>query len=87
MRRLQIYLPEETYQELRNEAYTKNSSIADVVRKRVSKKVSRVKKNPGRTHFKALLKYARLVEKKGWKGPKDLSSRVDYYLYGKGSKI
>ncbi len=89
MRRLQIYIPEETYQELREEAYTKNSSIAEVVRKRVAKKtkkVSQVEKNPGKAHAEAMLELARLAEKEGWKGPRDLSSRVDYYLYGEGSK-
>ncbi|MBI2029467.1 hypothetical protein HYT02_03565 [Candidatus Gottesmanbacteria bacterium] len=90
MRRLQIYLPEETYQELRTEAYAKSSSIAEIVRKRVSKKnekVSKVKKNPGKAHSEAMLELARLAEKEGWKGPRDLASRVDYYLYGEGSKI
>lgn len=87
MRRLQIYLPEETYQELRAEAYTKNSSIAEIVRKRMSKKVKKTEKNSGKAHSEAMLKFAKLVKKKGWKGPKDLSSRVDYYLYGEGGNI
>ncbi len=89
MRRLQIYLPEETYQELRHEAFTKNSSIAEIIRKKVAKKTRKVTKkenNPGKAHFEAMLKLAKMAEKKNWKGPRDLASRVDYYLYGKGSK-
>lgn len=85
MRRLQIYIPEETYQELRTEAYTKNSSIAEVIRQKVSKKTKKAQVNPGKAHAEAMLKLAKRAEKEGWKGPKDLSSRVDYYLYGEGS--
>ncbi len=70
MRRLQIYLPEETYQELRKEAFEKNTSIAEIMRKKVSKKTIKrkatkgIKENP----FDGLIKFAKRAEKEGWKG-------------------
>lgn len=86
MRRLQIYLPEELYNNLRQEAFTQKTSIAEIVRQKMSKKArgeKGAKVNSAKGHFDDLLKFAKRMERRKWKGvPKNLASNVDYYLYG-----
>jgi len=86
MLRTQIYLPSEHLRELKTIAWTKKTTISQVLREMISEKIEdkethkakKGKKNTGQW----LLSLANEAEGLGFKGPKDLSSNVDKYLYG-----
>jgi 3-methyladenine DNA glycosylase Mpg len=81
MVRTQIYLPVEYQEELaimaREQGVPKAVVIRTIIKKSIGKKINSIK------NTSPLLSLAKLNFKGG---PKDLSSRVDYYLYGEGSK-
>jgi len=80
MLRTQVYLPEELDRELKLLAKKENKAVAKLIRELLHDglvKRKRRKKNAGDT----LLEIAKLVGK----GPKDLSSNLFDYLYGKKS--
>lgn len=83
MQRTQIYLPDDLHQALKNEAKTRGVSFAHVVRLLISKEHLNEKgqKKQGKVLNKTaegLLKIAGTTNK----GPSDLGSRHDLYLYG-----
>lgn len=80
MKRTQLNLDEKTYYQLVSYARSRNSSISEAARKLISKQIS--DEEPNRN---PLLELAKLGEKLKVKGPKDLSTNIDYYLYGEGS--
>lgn len=78
MIRTQIYLPEKQYKELIQIAKRENTSMAQVIRLYIKtglRKEETVDKS-GREVMLSLIGIA-----KG-KGPKDLSTNLDHYLYG-----
>ena len=77
MHRTQLYLPKDLYAQLEWEARRRNISVSEVVRQRLA----RGEKKGAET----LLKLVEIGKKYKMKAPKDLSSRLDYYLYGSGS--
>lgn len=81
MVRTQIYLPIEYQEELaimaREQGVPKAVIIRRIIKKSLGKKINSIKDTS------PLLSLAKLNFKGG---PKDLSSRIDYYLYGNGSK-
>lgn len=83
MRRTQLYLPERTHQELARKASEEKRTISDLTRQLLEEglKIEKAKKTTNSAFF--LLKLAEEAERKGWSGPKDLSSNVDRYLYEK----
>ena len=73
MIRTQIYLPDDLYQELKFLAVTGKKNLSELIREGanlVVKKSHVQKKDFGKGFIGAI---------KG--GPKDLSSKIDYYLY------
>lgn len=86
MIRTQIYLTEEQTKLLRKQSFEDNITVSEAIRKALDKELIRKKdealgkkrKNIG----EVLLSMARKAEKLGFKGPRDLSSNVDKYLYG-----
>lgn len=89
MHRTQVYFPEEILDILREEAEENNVSLAHVIRKKVVagtpavKKIKRKKKERKKmTGADFLQKMAEDAERLGFKGPKDLASSPDKYLYG-----
>jgi len=78
MIRTQIYIPEETHKELTKLAEVKKQPMAQIVRDKFEDGVKRVREidNTGVTAIENLLK----IQATG--GPKDLSTNLDYYLYG-----
>lgn len=78
MIRTQIYLPEEIHSQLSKLAQAKDKSMAALIRKFVKTglKKTQEKDFSGKNNLIALSKL-NLKD-----GPKDLSSRLDYYLYG-----
>lgn len=81
MDRTQIYLPHQAMVDFRQRAFEEGVSVSEIIRRTIincePKKKS--KQNVG----KWLLSLAEEAERRGIKGPKDLSSKVDEYLYGK----
>ena len=84
MIRTQIYLPQSQIQLLKKTAYEEGSSISEVVRKYISQGTKTKKTNNAQRGSLGdrLLFFAKDAKRRGVKGPKDLASRVDYYLYG-----
>ncbi|OGK23643.1 hypothetical protein A3A46_02205 [Candidatus Roizmanbacteria bacterium RIFCSPLOWO2_01_FULL_37_13] len=90
MIRTQIYLPENQTEKLKELAYKQHISVSEVVRRTIDEKI--IKTKPSVKQKKTIKKYknagewllsmARDAERRGFKGPKDLASNVDKYLYG-----
>ena len=90
MVRTQIYLPEDQIARLKQLAYQEDISLSEVIRRAIKEKITlKNKKSQVRKERKYksagewLLSMAKEAERKGFKGPKDLASHVDKYLYGK----
>lgn len=89
MIRTQIYLPENQIARLKQLAYQEDISVSEIIRRTIKEKFtlkikkSRVtKKRKYKNAGEWLLSMAKEAERKGFKGPKDLASNVDKYLYG-----
>lgn len=80
MQRTQVYFDSESLELLREEAREKKTTLTAVIRGKVEKtmKKKKVKKIDA---AEALLHLAKLGEKLGVKGPKDLSKRIDEFVY------
>lgn len=83
MTRTQIYLPQQQLQLLKQTAVMQGDSVSGIIRKLIKqgfeqKRQKKTKKTAGET----LLELADRMEKLGVKGPRDLASRLDFYLYG-----
>jgi hypothetical protein len=81
MLRTQIYLPKSQKQALRRLAQKQNTTVSGVIRDVLQEKLN------GRMHAKTrvpetLLEAAKRINQLGKKGPKDLASNLDRYLYG-----
>lgn len=78
MIRTQVYLPDDLHRDLKLLSTTSGLNFSELIREGVKVVVEkkRKKKAFGKGFFGA----------GGTKGPKDLSSRIDYYLYGGGSE-
>jgi len=91
MIRTQIYLPENQIAQLKQLAYQEDVSLSEIIRKTIDEKITKTKKTgktkKPKTKYKNVrewfLSMAREAERKKWRGPKDLASNVDKYLYGK----
>lgn len=79
MIRTQIYLPKELYQEIAFAAKRENKAKAAVIREALEEGLT--KKKPKKNAGETLLELAKMAEKYKWKGPKDLSTNHDKYLY------
>lgn len=77
MRRTQIYLPEQTYEEMREWAREESKSMAEKIREVLDQRLKRHKPKKKKKHFLEALSE---LQFKG--GPKDLSVNHDKYLYG-----
>lgn len=77
MIRTQIYLPEDLYREIGWLAKKEKKAKAQVIREALEKEVEKNKGNAGET----LLRLAAMAKKYKWKGPRDLSTNHDKYLY------
>lgn len=78
MIRTQVYLDDDLYTQLRIQSQVQNVPAASLVRKYI--RIGMIKKNKSKkmTAGQALLRIARTAVK----GPEDLSTRHDDYLYG-----
>ncbi len=93
MVRTQVLLPEDIYEAAKLAAFQKRISLSEIVRQGlycvidIKKNEEKPVKTDGRDILLGLVKNMEKVSKKvQTKAPSDLSSRTDYYLYGKGRK-
>ena len=77
MIRTQVYLPKPLYQNIDLVAKKEKKTKAAVIRELLDEGVSKKRGNAG----KVLLEVAALAKKYKWKGPRDLSTNHDKYLY------
>lgn len=84
MHRTQVYFEKEVLEELRKEAKKKKKTLASVIREKVVKtlpKKHKKKKLEKEDAATVLMDLARFGEKMNVKGPKDLSQRIDEFVY------
>lgn len=89
MLRTQVYLPYSQVKALKQMASEKEVYMSEIIRKLVAEKFNgRLKtakketKSKSRHAFDGLLALARRFERAGVKGPRDLATNMDEYLYG-----
>jgi len=82
MIRTQIYLTQKQHLQLKKKAHLENSTISEQIRKIIEADME--KNMPEKFNSGSwLLSMAKKAEKMKFKGPKDMASSVDKYLYGR----
>lgn len=82
MHRTQVYFEPEILEILREEAKYKKTTLASIIREKVEKTVKKKKaKRKQMNAAEALMHLAKLGERLGVNGPKDLSQRIDEFVY------
>lgn len=82
MNRTQVYLPKSQLTILRKEAQKKDTTVSEVIRTLIQENMVRHKIHSLKKH-ETLIQAAKRINALDTKGPRDLASRVDKYLYGK----
>lgn len=80
MNRTQIYLPEKQIVILRKEAEKRHTTTSEIIRRILGEKIERFTAPPRQR--KSLFDAAKRINAKGTRGPRDLASNLDKYLYG-----
>lgn len=86
MIKTQVYLAEADYSELRKEAYETKQTMSEIVRNLIRKELISQKPVPKRKRKNAGEALLELAKKYSFKGPKDLATNLDHYLYGAPKK-
>lgn len=87
MIRTQVYLPQYQIKFLKDLALTNETTMSEELRKSLDA-IRRVKSKPQKKNKvelsagEYLLEMAKEARKLGFKGPKDLATNIDKYLYG-----
>jgi len=81
MQRTQVYFDPEILELLREEARSKKITLASVIREKVEKTIKKKAKKKQMNAAEFLDDIAKLGKKLGVKGPKDLSQRIDEFVY------
>lgn len=81
MHRTQVYFESEILEMLREEAKKKNTTLASIIRAKVTKDMPKKRKVKQMNAAEAFDYLAKLGKKHGVKGPKDLSQRIDEFVY------
>ena len=82
MHRTQVYFEPEILELLRLEAKEKRTTLASVIREKVEKTINKKRaKKKQMNAAEVLLGLAKLGEKLKVNGPKDLSQRIDEFVY------
>lgn len=83
MIRAQIYLPTNQLRLLKRIAWEEEVSLSETIRKLINEKLTETKKaNYKQNTGSWLLSLANKAKRLKIKGPKDLASNMDFYLYG-----
>lgn len=77
--RTQVYLTKDLYHEIAFKAKRENKPKAVVIREALEEGLN--KQKPKRNAGTVFLEIAEMAKKNNWKGPKDLSTNIDKYLY------
>ena len=91
MKRTQLYLTQEQHDWLQRNAKKQGTTMAKLTRKILAHHIAqppsaRLKENKEQTLGDFFLQMAKNAEDSGYKGPKDLASNVDKYLYHNDEK-
>ena len=81
MIRIQVYLTDELSRDIKLRARRENKREAEIIRELLSEGMKKSASKDQESTGESLLRLAAI----GGKGPADLSSRVDDYLYGENS--
>jgi predicted transcriptional regulator len=82
LERTQIYLPSTLKRKLKQTAEARNRTFSDIVREFLEEQVDEKARQKNKVNpWSNLLRAAREAEEKGYRGPSDLSTNHDYYLY------
>ena len=82
LERTQIYLPTGLKRQLKRAAETADRTFSDVVREYLEAHVKKeTQKRESVNPWNNLLRAAQEAKEKGYRGPADLSTNHDYYLY------
>ena len=81
MYRTQVYFEQEILEILREEAKDKRTTLASVIREKVEKTIKKKAKIKQVSATQALMHLAKLGERLEVNGPKDLSQRIDEFVY------
>lgn len=81
MNRTQIYLPQRQIEILRKEAQKKRTTTSEIIRRILGERMEKMEK-VARPQKRSLFSAAKRINAKGTKGPRDLASNLDTYLYG-----
>jgi hypothetical protein len=82
MNRTQIYLPKTQLDALRRTARKERTTVSHVVRRIVADQFEKNPRSAENKRQETLVDFARRIAKIGRKGPRDLASHMDAYLYG-----
>ena len=82
MERTQIYLPKSQIKKLKQLAQKKKTTLSELVRDAVEVQYDVKKPTPWAENEETLLDIAARVNALGEKGPSDLATNLDEYLYG-----
>jgi len=81
MIRTQVYLPKDLYRHIDLVAKREKKAKAQVIRDTLEEGLKKKKTSKNAGHV--LLEIAAMAKTYNWKGPKDLSTNIDKYLYEK----
>ena len=81
MQRTQVYFEPEILELLREEARIKRTTLAGVIREKVERTTKKKIKRRQMNAAEALDYIAKLGKRLGVKGPKDLSQKIDEFVY------
>jgi len=82
MQRTQVYFEPEVLELLRQEAKERKTTLAGVIRGKVEKTIKKKRARKKQMNAAEALDYiAKLGKRLGVKGPKDLSQKIDEFVY------
>lgn len=82
MNRTQIYLPQKHINLLRKQAVKQGTTVSHIIRMALRERLEGARDATKGRPSETLLHFARRIEKTGARGPRDLASHADKYLYG-----
>lgn len=83
MDRTQIYLPKTKIQKIQRIALKRHTTASAVIRQLLERGLKEPRTRNREGAYEKLTEAAKRINARGKKGPKDLASRLDFYLYGK----
>lgn len=81
--RTQIYLPKTKIEKIRKIALKRRTTVSAIVRELLDQALEEPRTQHKERTYETLTEAAKRINAHGKKGPKDLASRLDFYLYGK----